>query len=286
MGAIDAFRVTGDVLSRNPVLLGGAAVIGVGAMTLQAFNSLPVPFLGLLVGLLYFFVEPLLAGGYLNMANEGVDGDAGFDDFTDGARENYVDLLAARLITFAPFLVYSLVAAVVFFVVAGVAMVGAAGGPGADPGAGSDAMLGALGIVSVVFGVVLFGLPLIPGFVIQFYPAAIVVGDASALESFKYSYRLVREYPVSALGYTAVAALLGLVGFAVTTGVALLTGAGGSALQTALAGSSEGAAVGMAGSILLQVVALSITALLVRTALVFVGRTYYVSFVRAVTGTT
>lgn len=285
MGAIDAFRVTGDVLSRNPVLLAGAAVIGVGAMTLQAFNSLPVPFLGLLVGLLYFFVEPLLAGGYLNMVNEGVDGAAGFDDFTDGARENYVDLLAARLITLAPLLVYSFVAAVVFFVVFGVAMMGAAGSPGADPGAGSNAMLGAVGIASVVFAVVLIGLPLLPGFLIQFYPAAIVVGDASALESFRYSYRLVREYPVSALGYTAFAALLGLVGFAVTTGAALLTGAGGSALQSALAGSAEGAALGVAGSILVQVVALSIAAFVVRTALVFVGRTYYVSFVRSATGT-
>jgi hypothetical protein len=240
---------------------------------------------GLVFGLLYFFVEPLLAGGYLELADEAVDGDAEFDDFTEGATENYVQLLAGRLVTFVPLFIYVFVAFIVMALVFSAALMGVASG---DPSAGSSSVLGALGVASLLVGLVIFAIPLVPGFFIQFYPAAIVIGEADVLESFKYSFKLVREYPVSVLGYSVFKAVLGLIGFAASFGAAFLVGAGSSGIQQAIAGSSSSTAATAAGagaSIVVQLVVLSITAFLVRTVLVYVGRTYYVSFVRAVTGT-
>jgi hypothetical protein len=104
MGAIDAFDVMTDAVSRNPILLGAAAVIGVASTVLNTAGQIPL--VGLLVGLLYFLVEPYLAGGFLGMANQAVSGDTSFDDFTTSASDHYSDLLVARLVVAIPFVIY------------------------------------------------------------------------------------------------------------------------------------------------------------------------------------
>lgn len=281
--AIDAFGVSADAMKRNPVLIGAAAVIGVGAAVLSGSGQ--IPFLGLVVGLGYFFVEPFLAGGYLGMANSAVDGEATFGDFTEHGKANYTDLLVARLVVAVPMIVYIVAVVIVFSLVFGIAMMGAAGATGTEGGSGAAGMLGALGIVSfVVLGVALL-LPLIPGFFVQFYPAAIVIGDASALDSFKYSYKLVRSNLSSAAGYTLVATVIGVVVFFVNFSVSLVSGAGGGVTQMAMEGATDNVAAGMAGSFLVQLVIIAAATFVVKTIVVFVLRTYYVSFVRSVTGT-
>lgn len=281
--AIDAFGVTTDAMKRNPVLLGAAALVGVGGTVLGASGQTPIPLLGLLVGLVYFFFEPLLAGGYLGMADEAVDGETNFDTFVESAKENYTDLLVARLLVAVPLYVYAFVVGIVgvFVLAMGGAAMGMSGTAAAGGSSDPTSMLGALGLVTVLFVLVAILIPIVPGFFIQFYPAAIVVGDAGAIESFTHSFKLVKSNVPSVLGYSAVVFVVGLVGLV----PALLSGGGQQLTQTFLQGATESPAAGLAGGFLVRILVFVVAFFFVKTLLVFVLRTYYVSFVRSVTDT-
>lgn len=274
--AIDAFGVMVDAVKRNPLLFAGAGVIGIASTVLNTSGQ--VPLLGLVVGLLYFFVEPFFAGGYLGMANSAVDGEATFGDFLSSGKENFGDLLVARLVVAVPFIVYAIVVVTLVGIFAfGASMgLGGAGSLGFDP----TAALAAAGIVGlVVFGgaFVLFAVPFV---LLQFYPAAIVIGGADALDSFKYSFELVKANPLSALGYTAFAFVLGLV--LVVPGV---LGGGGQVVGRLLGESAVGTDGGIVTGFVGGLVVFGLSFVVLKTLVVFVVRTYYVSFVRSVTGT-
>lgn len=273
MGAIRAFSVTADALGRNPVLLAGAAIVGVGSTVMNAAGLIPL--VGLLVGLLYFFVEPLLAGGYLGMANQAVSGDAGLDDFWSSAKENYTDLLLARLIVAVPAAVFALLFGFVGVLLIGVSVMNAA-----EPGA-TGGSLEAVGVLTIVVFAVGFLLFAIPVFLLQFYPAAIVIGDAGPVESFKYSVLLVKRNVLAALGYTAVAFALGLL----LVAPQLLAGGGqvvGQAVGERFLGDAAG---GLVSGLIARFVVFSVAFFVVKTLVVATLRTYYVSFVRVVSGT-
>ncbi|MFW5935349.1 MAG: hypothetical protein ACOCQL_05820, partial [Halolamina sp.] len=77
---------------------------------------------------------------------------------------------------------------------------------------GSDAVVGALGVVGILLFLGGFVLALVIyyalGFLIQFHPAAIVVEDRSLVESVRRSVDLVRTDPLGALGYSVLVAVV------------------------------------------------------------------------------
>lgn len=295
MGAISALGDAADALQRKPVLLAGALVVAgvevvvVGGASAVAFgaagglvpDAVPYPGLWLVAG--YLLVEPLLAGGFLGLADEAVAGETTLAAFRSHAVANYGSLLAARLVV-------AVVAAVVagFAVAAAVALgVSMAPEPGSgptmhDPLAGAIPLLAsALVVVLVVGPVVVVGHVLL-----QFYPAGVVLGDAGPLASFGYSVRLVRAHPFAALGYTLVALVGGWL-LATATGVLAGPVTGGSGVGgwllplgglSPLVGGGLSPFGGVAG-VLVSVVVASVAGA-VRVALL---RTYYVAFVRSVT---
>jgi hypothetical protein len=281
MGAIDAFDVMTDAVSRNPILLGAAAVIGVASTVLNTAGQIPL--VGLLVGLLYFLVEPYLAGGFLGMANQAVSGDTSFDDFTTSASDHYSDLLVARLVVAIPFVIYLVLVSLVGGLIVGLGAMGMGGGTGTgtEPTAASPELMGAVGVIGLVVLLAAFVIYAIPFFFLQFYPAAIVIGDADPMESFKYSYKLVKANIVPALGYTAIAFVAGLVLLVPS----ILSGQGqvvGRALGQA---ATDSAAGGFVSGFFARLVVFAVTFLVCKTLVVGVLRTYYVAFVRSITGT-
>lgn len=278
MGALDAFDVMTDAVSRNPVLFGAAAVIGVASTVMNAAGQIPL--VGLLVGFLYFFVEPFLAGGYLGMANEAVSGETSFGTFTEAGKENYGDLLVARLLVAAVLIAYLVVVTVLAAFVVGMGVAGATGGAGGEPTLSSSAMsaIGVLGIVVAVGAFVAYAVPYV---FLQFYPAAIVIGDAGPVESFRYSFALVKANFVSVLGYTAIAFALGLLLLVPT----ILGGQSQVAARALGRAATDSVAGGVVSGFLTRIVVFVATFVVVKTIVVAVVRTYYVSFVRSVTGT-
>ena len=273
--AIDAFGLTGGALKRNPVLVGAALVVAV-ASAISGVASNAIPVVGALVGLVFFFVEPFLAAGYLGMANAAVDGDTGFGTFVDAGSEHYLRLLGARLLTAAATFVYVLVLAIVlvFVVGLGAGSLGGTGAGGPEPGA----LLGALGAVAAVVVVLSLVVFLVAGFLIQFHPAAIVMAEAGIVESFRYSYTLATDNFLSALGYSVLVAVVG----ALISGASLLVGGGGVLASASAVG---GVADSPTGAMATGLAALGVVNLLGTLFSVAVLRTYYVSFVRSVTGT-
>lgn len=276
MGALDAVGVMTDAISRNPILFGGAAVIGTASMLMNVASQIPL--IGLLIGLFYFFVEPYLAGGYLGMANEAVSGETSFDAFTESGKENFADLLVARLIVAVPLVTYVLLVSVVGAFVIGASVMSMTDGPAGEP---SPEAIGAVGIIGLAIVLVSFVLFVVPYIFLQFYPAAIVIGNAGPMESFTYSFKLVKANFPSVLGYTAIAFAVGLVLLIPT----VLSGQSqilGRALGETATGSATG---GVVSGFITRIVVFGVTFVVAKTIVVAVVRTYYVSFVRSVTGT-
>lgn len=269
--AIDAFGLMIESIKRNPVLVAGALVVVLFSAFATAVSQIPL--LGLLFAILFFFVEPFFTGGFLGMVDDAVDGTTELRDFVDHGREHFVSLLAARLVVAVPTLVY----AVLVMVVGGVVLF-TRSRPEAMPARAGASDLGLLvefaKVYPAVTAVVLVGtlVYLVPLVVVQFYAAAIVVADADALESFRYSYRLAKAHPVSVLGYTAATFAIGLIG--------LLPRLARSTAEGMLTAESSLLAA-MLGAFVVYMVAF----VLVNWVVTLVGRTYYISFVRDVTNT-
>lgn len=114
------------------------------------------------------------------------------------------------------------------------------------------------------------------GLAIQFYPAAIVVGDAGPIRRFGYSFELFEEHFASVLGNSVVVKLVWSV-WLVVVYLAILLAFGGVGAVTSAASGTETASMGpLLAGLLLVVVA-------VRTIEIALLRTYHVAFVRSVT---
>jgi hypothetical protein len=172
--------------------------------------------LGTGLGVLTFFVTPLIVAGAVGMAREAVaDGATSVDTFLRVARERYVSLLLAFLVRVGITVALGILAAivfllgtVVFFFVVGLG--GAAAAPGADPGA----LFGAVGVVGVVLVVVVVLVAALlfygPLFFIQLFYVAVAADGAGAIDGFRRSIRVVRENLLSTLGFWAVRTTVGL----------------------------------------------------------------------------
>jgi hypothetical protein len=290
MGAVDGAKLTGRLLVSRPLLVAFAAGIATAASVLELLGSVPVVggLFAVVAGLVYVFVEPYLASGFLGVVDAAIDDEASRGTFRASADEHYADMLVCRLVLLVPLVAYEVVVYLATTVVAGVVgvTVGNAGWAQVrrlastpfDPGTVSVDAFAALGAVLLAVAAAAAATAFVA---LQFYPAAIVIADASPLESFRYSYELVREHPVGALGYSALTALGGValaLPATLAAGAQAMVRAGGSQAGTSpLESMLVGSAVAMVATILVFFV--------VKTAVVALARTYHVAFVRTTLGT-
>jgi hypothetical protein len=197
MAAIQALRESLSALGRNPVLFLVGLLYGVVLLPQQATQFAGVPAVPTLLQILTFFVTPFVVAGLLGMADEALDGETSFSTLTRVGKARYVPLLVGNLIEFALTLAFGILAAIVGAVLAVVVL-----GSGGNAGVGVVAAL-VVGAVVLLFFLVYF--------FIQFFPVAIVVGEADAVDGFTESYRLVRNNVVSTLGYSVISFVVGIV---------------------------------------------------------------------------
>lgn len=208
MGAISAASSAGGTIKRNGVLLGAAFVVAVVNFALTAVPMAFPPSMAGLVSLplsgATLLLTPFFMGGLLAMADEGLDGSTQFGTFLDGGKANYLRLLGA-MVLFAV-----LFAVLAFVIVLGIAVVGVfAIGVDSTAGGMATGSGGGLGVV-LLLGLVGFFVLLLPMFFLQFYGPAIVVSDLGIVDGLKRSAGLVRRNLVSTLGYSMIAALVGV----------------------------------------------------------------------------
>lgn len=202
MGAISALSEAVDALRRNPVLFAATFAFSlvsfgfVGATTVTSPENASL--LSVALSGFSYLVTPFFVGGILAMAHEGLDGRARLGTLLAGGKDNYLRLLAATVLLGLLFAALAFAAVVVALIV-GVFVLGAGS---AGVAAGSASVLALLWVAAVpaVF---------LPLFFLQLYAAAVVVSDVGPLDALRRSARLVRRNLLSALGYTAVATLIG-----------------------------------------------------------------------------
>lgn len=191
----DALVDTGRIVSGQPIVAVVAVLTGMVAPVVSfAFGLVP-----LIGSLIYFvFVQPVFVGGLLHMADRGMDGETGVNDWADGVQDHYASLAGAFGLLALLVLAFVMLA-IVFVFVFGVAG-GITAGAGSDPGAGAGfaGVFGAMGIGLLV--VVVLGL--VVGILVQFVDTAVVVGGAGAVDAFGQSIATVKQHPLSVLGYS------------------------------------------------------------------------------------
>lgn len=216
MVALRSLRPALSSLARNPLLLLVTAVfalIQLPQLAVQAISPVASAVVSLLMTGLLLAVLPFYQGGLLALADSSRDDstawDAGWRTFVDAGKANYLALLLAYLVVLAVVTAF------------GILLVGALFVAGAGLLAGLDStavLLPAVGLVGGLIGIAY----LATVFFIQFYAHAIVLDDADAIEGFKESIALVRSNLLSVAGYTAVAAVGGLVLGGFAAGASLL----------------------------------------------------------------
>ena len=267
MGAISAFSTAGNVLKRNGVLFGAAFVVAfANAASTGATSLLPPSVAGVLslpLAVFTLLLTPFFMGGLLAMGEEGLDGPTRFGTFVEGGKANYLHLLGAVV------LFSVLLAVIAFVVVIAVAIVGVfvlgvstAGASSPSAAGGSLAVVALLGLV----GVLVLALPV---FFLQFYGPAIVVSDLGIVGAFEKSARLVRRNVVSTLGYSAVAALVGIVAGVVGVGITVVGGLSGTAATTGVTSPDFGLGI---------LVAAAVVTIAVSTVVSAFGSVYQVAF--------
>ncbi|MFC7128591.1 hypothetical protein [Haloferax chudinovii] len=209
MAAISSLQTALRGIRSNPVLFLGGLALGLLTLPQLATQLAQIPFVPTVLAAVTFFVTPFVAAGLYGMADEAVDRGPGdstsLSTLTVVGREKYVSMLLANIVQLGIVLAFG-----ILFVIVAVAMAVSVGVGGLAAG-GSDLALGGGLLVGIaVLG--LLGLAyLVVIFLVQFYPVAVVVGDAGAIESFGESYRLVRNNVVASLGYSVIRFVVGLV---------------------------------------------------------------------------
>lgn len=228
MVLVAALRDAFDTLQRNPVLILAAtvyALVQAPGMVLQVSGNPILQFVSSAYSLLLVFVMPLFVGGLFAMAHEGLTGPTSLARLWTAGKTYYLRLFVVFLLLMV---VYFVVGAGVGFLAFGLILGGVIGN-GAGLGGVSLAVLAIVAVVGLLFALVL----LVIGFVVQFYAQAVVVDDQGVLDSFKRSYRVVRENLVSVLGFDLLGLVLGAVVGLVPIGYLFLLGPGFSSMGTA-----------------------------------------------------
>jgi len=210
--AIEALSMGLNNVRKNPLLIAISYVLFLASIPLLivggiiAFVLAFIPIIGQLVARLLIAVpvKLLFFGGMVGVAGKAFGGDLSLKDFTAVVKNNAKSLGGAYAIYEAiVFVVGLVVGLVMLFVVFGGSL---AVGSVSDPSSGLAAGLGA-GIV-VMYALALLVILAI-AVVFQFLDVAVVLGDHDATGAFTESIRLVREAPLSVLGYSVLRFLLG-----------------------------------------------------------------------------
>lgn len=197
MVVIDAYRTGLATIRRNPVLVAAALLVGlVGALPslAQRVNY----WVGLAVQPVFYLVLPFLLAGLFGMAYEALGGRTDFGRFVAAGRAYYLRMLGAGAIVFLVLLVGGFIAGLVG-VFAAIVLVANGGAP-----ASAVAWLPVVLVVLLVTLVVY----VLPMYLFQFVPLAIVVEDAGVVGSLSRSVRLSVGHAVPTLGFDAIATAL------------------------------------------------------------------------------
>jgi hypothetical protein len=260
--AIDALRPAVAVTRENPVFLAASLLVMVVSVLASVLAG-RIPVVGELVNSL--LVTPAFAALLLGMAFAGLATDAAsLGDGVESLRSSYGSLVGA----------YAVLIGAVLLVVVGWAVemaVAVVVWGGVDPTASMTPATLQPAIVAVrgpilTLSFLALAIVLIGGLAIQFFDVAIVVGGASALESFGASWRLFREAPGSVIGYSVLRLLP-------------IVGAGGLVAGAYLGGSTM---LGSIGAILAAVVAAAV----VGPVTFAFATAYHVAYYEARVGTT
>ncbi|WP_148413312.1 hypothetical protein [Haloferax sp. KTX1] len=212
MAAIESLQTALRGIRSNPVLFLGGLALGLITLPQLATQLAQIPFVPTILAAVMFFVTPFVAAGIYGMADEAVDrrggGSTSLSTLTAVGREKYVPMLLANIVQLGIVLVFGivfLIVAVAMAVSLGLGGLAAGGGDVSNFALGGGFLVGlaVLALLGLAYFVVIF--------LVQFYPVAVVVGDAGAIESFGESYRLVRNNVVPALGYSVIRFVVGLV---------------------------------------------------------------------------
>lgn len=189
-----------DTLQRNPIIVAilfGFALVSTGISAVQMINPLLVY---LAMGAIYLAL-PFLIGGLVAMVADGLTGKSSLDTFLSGGKSNYVGLLIGGLaLGVVMMILYFVVLIALAIFAAFVLGIGMAGGL-------STASL----LIVAVFGLVGFVVVMLPWFLSQFFPAAMVISGDGVTDSFRRSVGLVRSEFLSIVGFDVLTFLISFV---------------------------------------------------------------------------
>ncbi|MDS0293373.1 hypothetical protein [Halogeometricum luteum] len=198
MSALQSLRTAFGSLASNPVLFLAGLAYAVVVLPQSVLPLAGTSLAGSALQFLTFFVTPFLIAGIIGMAAEATDGDTSLSTLTRVGKDRFVPLLIAKFVQIGVYIAYAIAAGIVALIVAVIGFV--VGVP----------LLAALALLLFFLGA------LVLQFFIQFFPVAVALDDADAIDSFRVSLRLVRENLLSTLGYTVLT-------FLVTAAVSLVT---------------------------------------------------------------
>ncbi len=238
--ALDAVGDVGTALRQGPLLIVAAAIAGV----ILLFGVL-ITFIPLVGQIVYsIIVVPLVLVGMVAMANTAIEDHAGLGEFFDGIGEHGSDAIGAYAIMF----VIQFAAVFVLLVgafVAGIGVFSAIGAAGSgEPGSGLGAAAGGGLLVIGILVVVGLLVALVLGLIQNFLDVAVVIGGYGGMDAVRESGALLRDGPLSTIGYllvrTAVTVVAGVVPFGMFAAGFLL-----------VAGGSDGSLAGLGGLLVL-----------------------------------
>ncbi|AFK18828.1 hypothetical protein E6P09_08585 [Haloferax mediterranei ATCC 33500] len=207
MAAIKSLQTALRGIRTNPVLFLGGLILGLVVLPQTAAQLAQIPLLPLALQALTFFITPFIIAGIYGMADEAVESDTSrtsLSTLTDVGREKYVPLLLANVVELGITLPFVII--FIFLAIAGVFTLGisaAATGSGLALNGGVIVLLLFAGLLVLAYIIIMF--------FIQFFPVAVVVNDAGAIESFQQSYRFVWSNIVPTLGYSVIQVVAGII---------------------------------------------------------------------------
>jgi len=205
MGVLQALQRTPGALKRAPGLVVPQLLVFVlllPQLLLQSTYPLVSALYSLGSSAVLLLGMPFIQGGMFGMADEALTTRSSLSRFLTDGKSNYLQLLIAY---------------VLLLVVNGVI-----GALGFAAGFGAFLTHDAVRMVFVGLVAVAVLVYLLVAFFVQFYGQAIVIDGASAIASFKRSYRVVRTNLLATIGYTLLAMVIGALGGGVYAGVSLL----------------------------------------------------------------
>ncbi|WP_302083472.1 hypothetical protein [Salinibaculum rarum] len=211
--AIDALDESVQLLTpKIGLVCFGTAVVAMIASFVLAF----IPIFGSLVA--GVVVAPFFLATTVTMVYKyATDGSDTLSAWVDGLNDYFLTLFGGYALYQIGMFVITLVFGVILLVIA--LMMGGLGAMASGTGDAMFTVLGALMLLAMlVIGVVMFAIAM----VVQFLDVSIVIEGAEILEAYQRAYEIVRDDPVSTVGYTLLRGMIPAVGYA----VALVVGAG------------------------------------------------------------